>query len=290
MTDLHMHSTYSDGSLTPAELLEMAEKKGLKLISITDHDRIGAYKDLKDPAIRSKFSGKILPGCELSTIIDGQSIEIIGYGIDPDHLQEFISEHYQSKPGKPRLRELDLIYDAYVARGVHFTRPKEDYDPAKDISDKRFIYYQLLEPENQKFWLDPANQVNWGPYYRQELYNPESPLYVDFSPLYPAPKQVVDVIHAAGGKAFLAHSYIYTETVWGHLPEITERLGLDGFECRYPAFTPEQKVYLKDYCRKNNLLMSGGSDFHGLNRPQIKMGCEPMELEDLEWVKELKTI
>ncbi len=286
MTDLHMHSTYSDGSLTPAELLEMAEKKGLKLISITDHSRVGAYKDLKDPCIRNKFSGKILPGSELSTFIDGQSIEILGYGVDTDQLQEFITAHYHSG----RMTELDLIYDSYVARGVHFSRTKESYDVQKDISAKRFVYYQLLEPENRKFWLDPANQAGWGPYYRQELYNPKSPLYVDYSPLFPTPKQVVAAIHNAGGKAFLAHCYIYTEAVWGHLPEIAERLGVDGFECRYPAFTPEQKVYLEEFCRSNHLLMSGGSDFHGLHRPQIQLGCEPMELKDLEWVKELKTL
>lgn len=284
MTDLHIHSTYSDGSLAPAQLLALAEETGLKIMSITDHNRIGAYEELKDPAVRSKFSGKIIPGCELGTTIRGQAVEILGYGFDPDRLRPFIEATYLN-PKKP-FGELHLIYSAYQERGVRLDLPESAYSKEEYISPKRFILSQLrAHEENRKFFLDPNNQNEVLHYYRRELYNPESPLFVDYSPLYPAAEAVTSAIRAAGGKAFLAHCYQYTSSITDHLPEIAEKIGLDGLECYYFAFTPEQTRYLIGLCRKNGLLISGGSDFHGALRPNVQLGCVAIDPKDLTWIE-----
>lgn len=82
MIDLHMHTIYSDGTDTVQELLEIAEKHKLEIISITDHNEVSAYKELENSKIREKFSGKIIPGVEISTSYKNIMIEVLGYGID----------------------------------------------------------------------------------------------------------------------------------------------------------------------------------------------------------------
>ena len=84
MIDLHIHTTTSDGSDEPKDILIKAQQLGLKYISITDHDSIGAYKKLKDINHHNYFEGKIIPGCEFSAVHKGKPIEILGYGIDLD--------------------------------------------------------------------------------------------------------------------------------------------------------------------------------------------------------------
>ncbi len=285
MIDLHMHSTYSDGSLTPAELLQMAENAGLELISITDHNRIGAYEDLKDPGIRSKFSGKIITGCEFSISVRGQLAEILGFGFDPCLMEPFIRQHYN----KDIHDELHLIYSVYKERGVRLDLPESAFSREKYISAKRFVLAQLRShPENHKFFMDPSNQKVTLRYYRQELYNPKSPLYVDYSVLHPSPKAVVDQIHEAGGKAFLAHCFEYTSEITDCLLEIVAETGLDGLECYYSKFTPSQTEYLVNFCKENHLLISGGSDFHGALRPEVSLGSVAVDPQNFAWCE--KTI
>ena len=84
MIDLHIHTTSSDGSDEPTDILIKAQQAGLKYISITDHDSIGAYRKLKEININNYFEGKIIPGCEFSVVHNGKPIEILGYGIDLD--------------------------------------------------------------------------------------------------------------------------------------------------------------------------------------------------------------
>lgn len=283
MIDLHNHSTYSDGSLTPAELLALAEKTGLRLFSITDHNAVGAYEDLQDPAVRGKFSGKVLTGCEFSTMVNRQAVEILGYGFDPAPVRAFLAERKRKIPSM-MLAELHLIYTTYQKLGVRLDLPESAFSREKHISAKRFILSELrAHEENKRFFLDPENMKEVLHYYRRELYNPESPLYVDYSPLNPTPKEIVALIHAAGGKAFLAHCYQYTPAVTDHLLEIAAAIGLDGIECYYSSFTKEQTAYLTDLCQKNGLLISGGSDFHGALRPEIPMGGVPMDPEHFQW-------
>ena len=272
MIDLHCHSTYSsDGSFSPAELLDMAEQQHLEIFSITDHDHIGAYTDLSDPAIRNRFSGKIITGAEISCILDGQPVEILAYGFDPTKLADF-TEKVRAR--KNRLSQLALLYREYLAKGIKLPRPMEEYSDEEFLNPRRFVFYQLVsERENHAFFLDFQNNSTAPlPYYRNELHNKKSPLYVDCSPLHFDVDEVIDAIHNAGGKAFLAHSFCYTSDIYENLDAITDQHRFDGLECFYPAFTPEQTETITALCIKKNLLMSGGSDFHGAIRPQISLG------------------
>lgn len=283
MIDLHMHSNYSDGSLTPAELLEMAEEKNLKLISITDHNRIDAYSDLKDPAVRGRFTGKIISGTECSTTINGQAVELLCYGAEPELLQDYLEENYRVKQ-KNTPSELEVLYTSYKERGIRLDLPMSAYSKEKYTSPRRFIFALLrANEENKKYFLDPANMNDVPPFYRKELFNEKSPLFVDYSCFFPKPDELIKVLHDAGGKVFLAHCYLYTEAITDHLLEIAQRYKLDGIECYYTSFNPEQTAYLVDLCKANKLLISGGSDFHGAIRPQVQMGALSTDPQNFNW-------
>lgn len=290
MIDLHCHSTCSDGSLTPAELLELAESKGLKILSVTDHSNVRAYQELEDPAVRKRFSGRLLRGCEFSTMVRQQNVEILGYGIDPAPVAEFFAERRKRIPDMMRA-ELQLIYETYRKLGVRLDWAVEDFEREKYISAKRYVLAQLKEfPENHRFCLDPENLNEPLHYYRRELYNPESPLYVDYSPLAASSDEIVGLIHRAGGKAFLAHCYQYTPIITDALEELARTLKLDGLECYYNSFTKEQTKFLLELCDRNGLLVSGGSDFHGALRPAVALGQVPVDPARFQWIDSLETV
>ncbi len=290
MIDLHIHTTYSDGTLSPAEILSLAEKKGITTISLSDHNNIGAYQDLKDPSVRSLFSGRIITGCEFNTIIYGESVEILGYGFDLAPIGVFFEQRKKIFPDIMQA-ELELLYSTYLSKGVRLELPISEFSREKYIGPKRFIFHQLQSEQNRKFFLDPENQTSPQTFYRRELYNLKSPLYVDYSPLHPTPQQLVDLIHGAGGVAFLAHCYLYTPSITTRLSQLTRAIGLDGIECHYATFTPAQTDALVKLCNQQNLLISGGSDFHGELplRPQVELGSVTIPPEHIDWTKTCHT-
>ena len=97
MIDLHMHTTYSDGADSLSELLNNAQKLGLSVISITDHDNCKAYSELRNKKIRNIFSGKIIPGIEIKCAYGKRLIEVLGYNIDTEKMQNWVNEYYKDK-------------------------------------------------------------------------------------------------------------------------------------------------------------------------------------------------
>lgn len=91
MIDLHIHTNYSGGESNLIEILKIAEKRNVSTIAITDNNTCEAYKELKQIAVKEYFSGKIIPGCEFSTIVNNVPIELIGYNIN------IIIENYMFK-------------------------------------------------------------------------------------------------------------------------------------------------------------------------------------------------
>ena len=286
--NMHCHSTLSDGAQTPEELKAWFKGHGYHFLAITDHDHIGAYTDLLDPAIRNRFSGRMITGVEITSILNGQPVEVLAYGFDPEKLAPFLEEVRERKNSKAHL---ELLYREYLARGVKLVRPMEEYSDEEFLNPRRFVFDQLLsEQENHVFFLDFEKHTT-APltYYRNELYNKKSPLYIDCQPLFFGVDKIVEVVHQAGGRAFLAHSYCYTAEVYDHLDDITDRYPLDGLECFYPAFTSEQTEAITALCKKKHLLMSGGSDFHGTAKPDIKLAFGKGELRvPFECYTELK--
>ena len=269
--DLHTHSNFSDGKVTLEHSLAAAEEHCLSLFSVTDHNTVAAYSHLNE--CRHLFSGKILPGVELNTTFRGDVVEILGYGIDTEKMASLISENYPSAYEK-QILESRLNAEAMVAAGVtldpEFVRAMT-HEPWTlfDVSRESNRVYLLAEikrhPENARFFESEEEflTLDRHRFMRKYLFNAKSPLYSDQSPLCADLPTVLDMIKACGGLTFLAHPFCYSENVLSGLDEIAE-YGLDGMECFYGTFTPEQKQFMADFCDRRGLFKSGGSDYHGL--------------------------
>lgn len=268
MIDLHLHTNHSDGTDTVTELLEKAEQQKLDIISITDHDTLDAYKELENSEIRNKFKGQIITGVELKAIYNNQNIEILGYGIDIqkmkiykcENLQEKILEHFKQVADKYKIKyDKDLKIDQVKSKiFASFTFAENILQYQENIS--------LLEKLDE----DGLTEDN---FFRKCESNPNSIFYFDASKYIRDINDIISDIHEAGGLAFLAHAYEYGfKDTKGEIENIIKTTSIDGFECQHPIFSEEQKREIIQLCQKYNKYMSGGSDYHAKNKPDIHMG------------------
>ena len=271
MIDLHTHTKHSDGSATTEELLKEAEKIGLKILSITDHNSIGAYNDLKDYGIRTLFKGKIITGVEITTIYKGEVIEVLGYNFDIKKMQDLLDKIVLSFEQK-QLKEFELIKKHYRKIGVMFDEANISFNPKVESSRVAFVKEIKKYRENDKFFLYKESLDTDTGFTRNEIFNPKSPLYVDMSSLFPTLEKTIDMIHDADGYAFLAHVYAYSPNISKDLINIIRNYDLDGIECFYTTFTSEQSRYLVDLCIERNMFMCGGSDYHGTRKTNHNIG------------------
>lgn len=270
MVDLHLHTNYSDGTDSVTELLEKAENNNLEVISITDHNSVSAYYELeKHPEIRNKFSGQIVVGSEIKAIFDNINIEILAYGIDYKKLN--IKEENKAKVQNDILKhyikvatEYNIIVDKTIK--VDITNPNKTY--ACWVFCDEILKYK----ENEKI-LRQFGKIDRFTFYKLHESNPNSPFYYDTSMYYDECQVLVDKIHNAGGLAFLAHGLIYPFTdKWYSIEKILKTTNIDGLECIYPLFNEEDKYHMINLCKKYNKYISGGSDYHAMNKPNIQMG------------------
>lgn len=271
MIDLHIHSNYSDGSESVKGILKEAEKRKLEVISITDHDTIKAYDELRMIDIKQYYSGTIISGCEMKCVYKNTPVEVLGYNIDIDKIRNF-NNLGQEKYLNIQKRYLEHIKQAGKQIGLKFNDELDinmkRMQYASDIFEKEILKY----PENME--ILKKNHLEIKPnFYRAQQCNPDSIFYIDETTSFPSMKEVIKEIHNAGGLAFLAHAYIYP---FDNTLEIVEEMinthKLDGIECYYSYFSNDQTQNLIKLCNKYNLYMSGGTDFHGKNRPDTQMG------------------
>ena len=269
MIDLHIHTTSSDGSDEPKDILIKAQQAGLKYISITDHDSIGAYRKLQDINVNNYFEGKIIPGCEFSVVHNGKPIEVLGYGIDLDVINStgIVSDEKFLERENTYLKKL-----MEVCKNLNIK-----YSSNLSIHDKYFatqiMHTDLRKyPENEKHFTKEIWE-NLNAFYRTCVNNQDSPFFLDQTKNYPTIAEVATIIQKAGGKAFLAHLYVYYADDHEELLNSMVSLNaLDGLECYHSLHTIDKTKYLLDYCNKHNLYSSGGSDYHGKLKPNVKLG------------------
>lgn len=289
MIDLHMHSVYSDGDKTVEEMLKMCEDKKLEYISITDHNTCAAYKD-KNILNNNIFSGKIIKGVEMNATFENKNIEILGYNIkEPkiieDWSKKFFSDEVLRKQQEDSKNKLLRIRDRkgliYDESAIKKDIPLTDYITI-------YIYKELIRhEENYKILGEFANSLNL--FIRKGLMNPESEYYTGSDDiLKPNYKDVINIIHEAGGLAFLAHpfEYRFNDTI-DFIDKLRNQKELDGIECFHPSANEKEMNILLEYARKNNLYISGGSDYHGKKKPDVEIAIGKGNLNiEKEYVKE----
>lgn len=270
LVDLHIHTTISDGTKTPEEVLMEAEQLGVKRIAITDHESVGAYDEIEEN--RSKFSGIIVPGIELRTICQGRNIELLGYGISVGEMKRNLPNFYKEKKEFHReyFRE---ILKVLISRGMVFPEDiEEQYAADLTILPSWFIRDAIYRDKKNlarniaKLYSDRIPHEGKHHLYREWLINPQSDFYVDFKGI-PDYEETIELIKMCGGKVFVPHIFKYDEASKDILKELLSSGKIDGIECYYPTFTPEQTQFLLRICESQNLFVSGGSDYHGANKP-----------------------
>lgn len=291
IVDLHSHTTKSDGTYTPNELLKYAEEKGLKYLSITDHESVDAYYDFD----RTLFSGTLIPGVELRTSCLGVAIELLAYGFDIDKMKEAIKKYEYKNTEELDKCMVRLAYEQYTKAGVKLDSTFiEDFYKSDEPRLSKYIQASIKKyPENNVFLEDV---IEGKSFFRCCMTNPNSKLFLNLSPLFPSVKELIETIKSAGGLVAVPHIFEYKENAKKILEELLEKYDIDIIECYYSSFTTEQTEYLLEVCKKYNKFTSGGSDFHGAMRPNVDLGCGTENNLNIpeekinEWIKSLNNI
>ena len=274
MIYVYIHTKYSDGTYTVKELLQKAEELGLKYISITDHDNCRAYNELNDLNIKKYYSGIIIQGIELKCLYNGRLIEILGYNYNKEILENLLNKFYKNRQRKDTQKKyFDILYNACVQIGLEMS-PKEaiKWNPENDWASVT-IYKEIKNHEENKKRLPEDFWNEFTVFTKKYCADMEGPFYINKKDDYPSLEEAIKAVKDAGGIAIAAHAFIYK---WAKdkeefIRDLHKNFGVDGFECYHSSFSEEEIEYIVNYCKDNNLLMSGGSDCHGDNKHGINL-------------------
>ncbi len=272
--DMHVHSTASDGSFSPSELVELAIKAGLTAIAITDHDCTGGIDEALMAAKDTRI--EVVPGIEIG-VGETDDIHILGFYID--HKNPRLESMLKKLREWRELRNKAMI-EKLQSAGFDIT-----YDEVKKITGAsnmgRLHIAQALEIKGQV--------SDYRKIFKQYI-SPGQAAYVKREKI--GEKEGIETITASGGLAFLAHIN-YLQKSEEELDAIVRRLtkyGLAGIEAFYSDYTPDMERIAAGLAEKHNLLKSGGTDFHGTRRKGTFIGtghgnmCVPYSL--LEKIKQ----
>ena len=268
--DLHIHSTNSDGTKTTQELLNDLLNLGASIISFTDHDNVDCYKDLEDLHFGSNDL-EIIPGVELCFVQDGALRDVLGYGIDYHKMSCWLEDKYSLTN---RINKQRAILDRFKKicrnKGLLFD---SSIDVVSGKKSEAFVvmYNELNKYEENKKKLPFI--TNNTRFYWDYFANKSSDFYVSETDGLPTMKEAIASIHNAGGLAFMAHPCAYRmpyEKVECFLNEGIAN-GINGIEVQHSSNINNDRQFLESYAKKNNLLISGGSDFHGATKPGLML-------------------
>ncbi len=258
MIDLHTHTTASDGSCSPAELLRLAKEASLEALAVTDHDTLTGLPEAQDTA--NELGIELIPGLELACRSPVGTMHMLAYFIDrnnPD-LQHLLADMVESRRSRnprivARLNEL----------GYQMTMAEVRGRASSDIVSRLHIALLMVE----KGYVHSVEEAF------ARLLGTDGTAYVKRQE--PSPAEAIETIHAGGGLAVLAHAV--------HLRANNERelnrriqdladVGLDGLEVWYPEHGARLTAQLWRICNRLDLAAVGGSDFHGNGKTHIKLG------------------
>lgn len=243
LVDLHIHTNASDGTWDIKETIAVIIEKNIKYFSITDHDTIeNSLEALKYIPRNRKF----VLGSEISSTYKGKEYHILAYDFNPEN-----------EALKKLLKDNQLIRKKYNDDLIKYVK---EYEVVNDVSDYDNYMWDLARGgwKSLNYLIDKGVVADLNSYF--ELVE-ISQLKLEFN----SPKVVIEKIHQAGGYCILAHPSAYGEKyIKENFLETWIAFGIDGLECYSPYFEEinDASYYVK-FCKKNNLMISGGSDCHG---------------------------
>ncbi|KKD36589.1 PHP domain-containing protein [Limnoraphis robusta] len=265
MLELHCHTTYSDGTLTPSELVEAAIQAGVKAIAITDHDTLSGWQEAFAAAKDADI--EIVPGVELSTVYNERSLHILGFYPNKNKLYNPLKERLEG-----RKRRAQKIINKLAELGYPIELPPmgEGIAASRPHIAKALVQAGYVESQKEAFdkWLGDDQSA----FIQYEKFSSEEGI-----------KLLLD----CDAIPVWAHPYLFrggeVETV---LKELVQA-GLMGIEVYHPSHTPEQIQHLEFLCTEYHLLKTGGSDYHGSGGTTLNQFNLSLEL--LEQIKQKAT-
>ncbi len=264
--DLHIHSTFSDGTCSVEEIVEIACKKSLRAISITDHDCIEGY------SLALKYGGdaglEVISGVELSSEVEGKDIHILGYFID-----------VRDKALKAKLKEMK---DARYVRAKRMVQNlnSQGVDLRFETVLKIAGEGAIGRPHIAAAMLREELVYSFREAFERYI-GYDSPAYVE--KLLMRPREVFDLIRGAGGIPILAHPGV---TGVDNLIPGFIRDGLMGIEVYHSEHPRAVQRYYRDYCRKRGLAFTGGSDFHNSAQTRAEIGAPKVSYKAVDSIRE----
>jgi len=261
--DLHAHTTASDGDWSPSQLAMEARRVNLKFLAVTDHDTIAGVQPAMQAAVGSRLT--VIPGVEYSAEFAERELHVVGLWIDP-HSQPLLDALAEVQHRR-RVRFRALV-EALAAGGVHFIPGLVEAKMAAHASIGRRHLGLLLVQTNQAANVRDAFQRFIQPATAAIEVHHRTPL-----------KQVCETIHAAGGIAILAHP----PGTFGESELLDlQQLGIDGVECHFGRADPSRTSELRALAAKLNLMVSGGSDCHGPEPADRRVGTFGLKSTDTD--------
>jgi 3',5'-nucleoside bisphosphate phosphatase len=241
--DLHTHTTASDGSLTPAALVDAARAAGLRVLAITDHDTTAGFDTVTGTA---PAGIELVPGIEISAVADGRDVHVLGYFIDPSSstLRAFLE-----RQRRDRVRRVEEMTRRLAALGCPISA---DALLATAAGGRSVGRPQIAAALVDAGYVQTRNEAF------ERFLEHGGPAYV---PRHGAtPEEVIAIVHAAGGLASLAHPGVTRRD--DRIPALAAA-GLDALEAHHSDHDPDAERRYRDLACELGLLVTGGSDFHG---------------------------
>ena len=258
LCDLHTHSTCSDGTLTPTELVKLALEKELSAVALTDHNTVAGLPEFLEAARGTKLEA--VPGIEFSVDYGDIELHILGLFVKPEHYGP-ITERVEDMLRRKEQSNIDLVKNLEQA-GIFLS-----YEDIKAATTTGQVNRALIAAEMLRKGYVGSIQEAFSKYLKQShgYYNP---------PKRPDAFETIRFIRSLGAVAVWAHPFLNLKTesaVRKFLPEACEA-GLQGMEVFYPKFDENQTALALQLVKEFGLQPSGGSDFHGENKPDIQLG------------------
>lgn len=269
--DLHTHSVYSDGTFTPAELLELGAERGLSTVALTDHDSTAGLPEAFEAGAR--FDIEVIPGVELSTVRDGEGVHMLCYLMEPSH--------------PPFAAELARLREDRFSRGERMVAKLRDlgypitFERVREIAQGGNIIRPHVAQALVEAGVVPTVKHAFSP----ELIGSGGRAYVEKHALHP--QEAIALVHQAGGVCVLAHPGTWREVspVPDDAIDDLVAAGLDGIEAAHPEHTPELEEHYRAMALARDLIWTGSSDCHGARYDPVRLGMRSTDPEQLERLK-----
>lgn len=258
LCDLHTHSTCSDGTLTPTELVKLALEKELSAVALTDHNTVAGLPEFLEAARGTELEA--VPGIEFSVDYGDIELHILGLFVKPEHYGP-ITERVEDMLRRKEQSNIDLVKNLEQA-GIFLS-----YEDIKSATTTGQVNRALIAAEMLRKGYVGSIQEAFSKYLKQShgYYNP---------PKRPDAFETIRFIRSLGAVSVWAHPFLNLKTeeaIREFLPEACQA-GLQGMEVFYPKFDENQTALALQLVKEFGLQPSGGSDFHGENKPDIQLG------------------